>query len=180
MSQGPKPMTEEEQLAAISERASRIGVNLLASSLEKKWALLEQAEREVDLWMNASSSILAQTTPDLKPLVKLLRSFDREIPNGTRDMLATMLDPEGEGYLGFRFSLAKTKSPTIMDPRRLDIATEYLRLHKEKIAADEMDPARSAQEEIREVYGISERTVERYAAEFRNMLQWVQKFIKKG
>jgi hypothetical protein len=46
-----------------------------------------------DEWLNAGCAMIANTPPDLKPMAALLRTFEKPIPDGLRDLLADLLDP---------------------------------------------------------------------------------------
>ena len=58
-------------------------------------------------WENAGFAIFGRS--DMRPLVELLRT-DRPIPLGIRDVLATMLDPDSEGYLHYKLELVSLET----------------------------------------------------------------------
>ena len=108
-------------------------------------------------WENAGAAIFGRTTPDLRPLVELLRG-ERPIPAGMRHMLAMMMDPDGDGYLHFQLKLDSLESKRrgiVEDLASMSIAADYYR-RKESGKTSEV-----AAEETGEKFGIDSRTVYR-------------------
>jgi hypothetical protein len=119
-------------------------------------------------WLNAGVA-LANPPHDPSHFVALLRS-GRPIPNGARDMLAEMLDPNGPGYLHLRLIVSNTETKTrniAIDNENLAIVSEY-RKH--------MEAGKSSQEaaiETGEKFGCSDREVYRRIKDWKMLAQWL-------
>ena len=88
---------------------------------------MTMSEAEI-LWASAAVSIVEKVgEPNLLPLVALLRS-DVPITPAARDMLAALIDPDGEGFLRWRLQLVNTgtkRNNTSKDIKKLLIWHEY-------------------------------------------------------
>jgi hypothetical protein len=90
-----------------------------------------------DQWQNAILALIANTTPDPKPLARLLRS-PAPIPEGIRDALAELLSPGKPEYLHCRLVLEKDNKAFEKDIKfKLPSIAEFARLRGENLSAVE-------------------------------------------
>ena len=118
-------------------------------------------------WENACLAFLASTPPTLKPLADLLRT-DEPIPQGIRDILAQMIDPDADAYLHFKLRLDSTET------KRSNLFRD---LEAMKVAADFSERPGSreaAAEETGEAFGTSARNVFRFKERTNALLNWLR------
>jgi hypothetical protein len=121
-------------------------------------------------WLEAGTAIFGNSAPDLRPLVAMLRS-GAPLPDGIRDMLTSLLDPDGEGYLYFRLELVNMENQRnnmSKDLEKLEVAWEYER------RLGEGQRAEDAVYEMTEKKSIKERTVYNYVAAQRRIFNWLR------
>jgi hypothetical protein len=123
-----------------------------------------------DLWLNASSAIFGRTDPDIRPLVELLHG-DRPITPGIRHMLATMIDPDGDGYLHFKLkleSLANQRRGPQRDLESMKVAVQYR--SERRAGKSSFDAAL----ETAEKFGTDERTVYRHERRWKRVVDFLR------
>ena len=121
-------------------------------------------------WLQAGTAIFG-SPPNLRPLVRLLRG-KTAIPEGVRDTLAGLLDPEGPGYLYFRLELKNLDSKR--HSHHKDI-TEIMRVavRYKKLVAKGFRAERVA-EKLGEIFSISDRTVFTYVSTWNDIEKWLR------
>ncbi len=123
-----------------------------------------------DEWQAAQDAIFGSSEPDPRPLARLIGRATN-IPSGVRDMLAQMLDTDGDGYLRFRFVLQcddNNRDSQYKDFMEImPVAIEYFSLLKSGMKADE------AKENLKKKFNISERTVGNYVARWKDIQGWL-------
>ncbi len=87
------------------------------------------ADDDEDAWLSAGGAIFGSSEPDIRPLVAMLRS-GKPVPPGIADMLAELIDPEGDGDLYFKLNLENRETQrnnVSKDLEKLGVASEYER-----------------------------------------------------
>jgi hypothetical protein len=118
-----------------------------------------------DDWLFSGHKLLLEN--DGSALASLLRSGG-PLPDGVRHMLADLIAPDVNDYLGKKLVLTKVKSEKIMDGRRMFYAVNYFIAYEYFIDLGEKEPSKAAAEAVGEYFGLSSRKVERCASEFRD------------
>jgi hypothetical protein len=121
-----------------------------------------------DDWNNAVTAFLASSQPTLKPLADMIRG-NEPIPQGVRDMLATMLDPDAEAYLYFKLKLVSTENKrknVSKDLEAMEVSADFAK-RPEKTREE-------AAEKTGEAFGIDPRTVFKHKARHAKLLSWIR------
>jgi DNA-directed RNA polymerase subunit N (RpoN/RPB10) len=130
---------------------------------------MTMSEAEI-LWASAAVSIVEKVgEPNLQPLVSLLRS-DLPITPAARDMLAALIDPDGEGFLRLRLRLEPTstkRNNMSKDIKKLLIWHEYNdRMQKGESSEDIAD-------DLRKKNSCSDRTIYNCIKDIENLRSWL-------
>jgi hypothetical protein len=126
-------------------------------------------EKEI-LWASAMVSIFENPqSPNLRPLVALLRS-DMPMTASARDMLANLIDPDGDGCLYKRFKLvdiSNGRNGTSKDIKKMLICSNY----RERL--DKGERAEDIVYDLAEKNSLSEKTIYNYVRDIESLRKWL-------
>jgi hypothetical protein len=123
-----------------------------------------------DEWQAAADAIFGCDPPDVAPLARLVARATH-IPPGIRDMLAAMLDPDGAGYLRFKFELKNLDNKRDSHEKETSLIMPVAMAYNKLVSNGKS--AQEAAEIVAENFYISDRLVFTYVKLWKERLSWL-------